>query len=56
MISFTPAAKETLIVERPDVNSDGVRDEELGDIIIEVKQSKNGTYFDNSTEHIFEEG
>ena len=56
MISFPPAAKETVTVVRPDTDYDGVRDEELGDIIIEVRQSKNGTYFDNSTEHIFEEG
>ena len=54
MISFPLVAKETVTVVRP--NTAGVRDEELGDIIIEVKQSKNGTYFDNSTEHIFEEG
>ena len=45
-----------MTVVRPDTDSDGVRDEELGDIIIEARQSKNGTYFDNSTEHIFEEG
>ena len=53
MINLPPAAKETVTVVRP---KNGVRDEELGDIIIEVRQSKNGTYFDNSTEHIFEEG
>ena len=53
MINLPPAAKETVTVVRP---ASGVRDEELGDIIIEVRQSKNGTYFDNSTEHIFEEG
>ena len=56
MINLPPAAKETVTVVRPDTDLDGVRDEELGDIIIEVRQSKNGTYFDNSTEHIFEEG
>lgn len=33
-----------------------VRSEELGDIVIEINQSKNDTHYINSTEHVFEEG
>ena len=49
-------AKETVVVIRPDMVNQTARAEELGDIIIEINQSKNGTHYINSTEHVFEEG
>ena len=49
------SAKETLVVLRPDMVDQTNRNEELGDVIIDVNQSKNDTHFINSTEHIFME-